>query len=364
MSEPLDLWVERMDKKFTGRAPHVEFEFEGVAGTWWVYEGYPAHDLAVGIAGGKSRTEEEKVEFAKSGGYADARPGGWDPAERLKDMALDGVVGEVLYTTLGFRLFWLKDPQLQRECFRVYNDWLADYCRYAPERLKGLALISLYDPKLGAAELERCAKMGLSGAMIWVTPPEDQPYHRDMYDVFWAKAQELNMPLSFHPPTGMDRPKYEFGRENRVLRPIIGAQEVQRTLAIVIASGVLERFPTLNVISAEYNLSWVPFWLRQVDHTTGRGSSRRGGFSTPLTMKPTEYFKRQVYITYIDDELGVKYRDDIGVDNIMWSSDYPHAASTWPKSSEYIDRDFAPGAEADKRKIVHDNVAALYGFDI
>ena len=73
MSEPLDLWTERMDKKFRDRAPHVEFEYDGVPGTWWVYEGYPAHDLAVGIAGGKSRTEEEKVDFMKSGGYADAR---------------------------------------------------------------------------------------------------------------------------------------------------------------------------------------------------------------------------------------------------------------------------------------------------
>ena len=144
---------------------------------------------------------------------------------------------------LGFRLFWLQDPALQRECFRVYNDWLAEYCSYAPERLKGLALVSLYDPKLAAEELERCAKKGLSGAMIWASPPEDQPYHLDMYDVFWSRAQELGMPLSLHPPTGMERPKYEFGRENRVLRPIIAAQEVQKSLAVIIASGVLERFP-------------------------------------------------------------------------------------------------------------------------
>ena len=182
-------------------------------------------------------------------------------------------MAEVLYTTLGFRLFWLKDPALQRECFRVYNDWLADYCRYAPDRLKGLALVSLYDPQLGARELERCARMGLSGVMIWVTPPEDQPYHLDTSDIFWAKAQELNMPLSLHPPTGMDRPKYEFGRENRVLRPIIAAQEIQRSLAVIIASGVLERFPTLQVISAEYGVRWVPFWLGRVDSTVGRGPS-------------------------------------------------------------------------------------------
>ena len=363
MSEPLDLWTERMDKKFRDRAPHVEFEYDGVPGTWWVYEGYPAHDLAVGVAGGKSRTEEEKVEFMRSGGYADARPGGWDPAERIKDMALDGVAGEVLFTTLGFRLFWLLDPDLQRECFSVYNDWLADYCKYASDKFKGLALISLYDPKLGAQELERCAKMGLSGAMIWVTPPEDQPYHLEMYDVFWATAQELNMPVNLHPPTGMDRPKYEFGRENRILRPIIGAQEVQRSMAIMIASGILERFPKLTVVCAEYGIGWVPFWLGRVDSMQGRGSSRRGGFSTPLSMTPVEYFQRQMYVTYIEEEVGIRYRNDIGVDRVLWSSDYPHAASTWPESSKYIERDFA-GAEADKLAICRDNVAAVYGFKV
>ncbi len=138
MSEPLDLWTTRLDKKFRHRAPHVEFDNAGQRGAWWVYEGYKPHDLAVGIAGGQIRTDEEKHAFIKSGGYADARPGGWDPAERLKDMAADGVVAEVLYTTLGFRLFWLLDPELQRECFRVYNDWLAEYCSYAPKQLRGL----------------------------------------------------------------------------------------------------------------------------------------------------------------------------------------------------------------------------------
>jgi predicted TIM-barrel fold metal-dependent hydrolase len=364
MSEPLDLWTERMDKKLRDRAPHVEFEWDGVPGTWWVYEGYPAHDLAVGIAGGKSRTEEEKIEFIKAGGgYADARPGGWDPAARLIDAAQDGVAGEVLFTTLGFRLFWLEDPELQRECFRVYNDWLAEFCKYAPDRFKGLALISLYDPKLAAQELERCAKMGLSGSMIWVSPPEDVPYNLDMYDVFWAKSQELNMPVNLHPPTGMDRPKYEFGRENRILRPIIGAQEVQRSMAVIIVSGVLERFPEMKLVCAEYGCGWVPFWLSRLDAMQGSGSSRRGGYSTPLSMSPRDYYNRQVWITYIEEELGVRYRDDIGIDRLLWSSDYPHAASTWPESSKFIERDFA-SSDDDKRKIVHDNVAALYGFKI
>jgi predicted TIM-barrel fold metal-dependent hydrolase len=279
-------------------------------------------------------------------------------------MEVDGVVGEVLYTTLGFRLFWLKDPALQRECFRVYNDWLAEFCAYAPERFKGLALISLYDPALAARELERCAKMGLSGAMIWTAPPEDQPYHLPIYDVFWAKAQECNMHLSLHPPTGMGRPKYEFGRENRALKTTFAAQEVQMSLSTIILSGVLERFPNLKVISAEYDIGWAPFWLQQIDKVTRSLAGRNGGFSTPLTMSASDYFHRNCYVTYIDEPVGIKYRGDVGIENVMWSSDYPHAASTWPKSGEYIARDFAGAPDEEKWKIVRDNCAKLYGFDL
>ena len=140
VSEPSDLWVERLDIKYRDRAPRVVLNPEGQEGAYFVYEGYPPHNLAIGLGAG--RTPEELAAFLKTGTYADARPGGWDPAQRLPDMELDGVEAEVLYTTLGFRLFWLKDAGLQRACFRVYNDWLAAYCSYAPKRLKGLALIS------------------------------------------------------------------------------------------------------------------------------------------------------------------------------------------------------------------------------
>src|SRR5215813_12907402 len=130
VSEPPDLWVERIDTKYRDRAPRVVLNPEGQEGAYLVYEGYPPHNLAIGLGAG--RTPEELAAFLKTGTYADARPGGWDPAQRLPDMELDGVEAEVLYTTLGFRLFWLKDAGLQRACFRVYNDWLAAYCSYAP----------------------------------------------------------------------------------------------------------------------------------------------------------------------------------------------------------------------------------------
>ncbi len=171
VSEPPDLWATRCDKQYRERAPHLVTNPPGKEGAYFYYEGHSLHPIGIGLGAGKS--PEELKEFLTKATYADARPGGWDPAERIKDNAVDGVEGDVLYTTLGFRIFWLKDAGLQADCFRVYNDWLAEFVSHAPDKMAGLALISLYDPKAGARELERCAKMGLKGAMIWCSPPQD-----------------------------------------------------------------------------------------------------------------------------------------------------------------------------------------------
>ena len=154
------------------------------------------HNVILGFGANKSTEELQKLLEGFS--YAGAHRGGWDPAQRLQDMDQDGVTGDVLYTTLGFRMFWIKDAGFQRACFQVYNDWLAEFCAHSPKRLKGLALISLYDPQQAAKDLAECAKKGLAGAVIWASPPEELPFHSDCYDPFWAAAQELKMPLSLH----------------------------------------------------------------------------------------------------------------------------------------------------------------------
>ncbi len=364
VSEPPDLWVERIDRKYRDRAPKIALNPEGQQGAYFIYEGFPPHNLAIGLGAG--RTPEELAAFLNTGTYADARPGGWDPAQRLPDMELDGVEADVLYTTLGFRLFWLKDAGLQRACFRVYNDWLAEYCSYAPKRLKGLALISLYDPKEGAQELARCAKIGLKGAMIWCSPPADQPYSSTLYDPFWAAAQELDMPVSLHAITGIERIPYEYEPEKRALRPTVTPHEIEKSFSTLILSGVLERFPRLKIVSAENNCGWLPYYLQRVDRAFARfgPSGTVTPWPTKLSLKPSEYFQRQMYCTFIDDPFGVASRHWVGVDNVMWSSDYPHTASTWPRSRAVIERDFKDVNEEEKWKIVRGNAAKLYGFEL
>jgi predicted TIM-barrel fold metal-dependent hydrolase len=357
VSEPPDLWVSRVDKKYRERAPQLMVNPPGGReGAYFLYEGYAPHPIGIGLGAGKS--PEELKEFLTKATYADARPGGWDPAARLKDNEEDGVEADVLYTTLGFRIFWLKDPGLQADCFRVYNNWLAEYAGYAPTRMAGLAMISLYDPKAGARELERCAKLGLKGAMIWCSPPDTQPYSSDIYDPFWATAQELKMPISLHAITGMGM-ESQWNWGERYMRATVLSHEVERSFSVLIFSGVLDRFPQLQIVSAENNCGWIPYYLQRMDRTFER---QRIAAGWKMQLKPSEYFQRQMWCTYIDDYVGVQSRRFIGVDRMMWSSDYPHQASTWPHSQEVVARDFAEASPEDTFAITRGNVARLYGF--
>jgi predicted TIM-barrel fold metal-dependent hydrolase len=367
VNEPGDLWVERIDKPFRDRAPRVVDHIpDRPPGSYLVLEGIAPIHLTQGLGAGKK--PEELPQFFQTSTYKDARRGGWDPAERLNDMDLDGVEAEVIYTTLGFRQFWFKNAALQQACFRAYNDWLAEYCAYAPKRLVGLALISLYDIEAAVLELNRCRQMGLKGAMIWASPPEDQPYSDRLYDPFWTAAQDLNMPLSLHAITGMgpeSQSRRAMGQEiqrlDRYLRAVTGADEVKRSLTVFIFSGVLERFPGLKLVSAENNVGWLPYVVQRWDQAF---ETSRYLDTNPLKLKPSEYFQRQVYATYIDDPVGVADRHQIGVDNIMWSSDYPHTASTWPHSQEIVGRDFKDVPDEEKWKIVRQNVTTLYALDL
>jgi predicted TIM-barrel fold metal-dependent hydrolase len=225
--------------------------------------------------------------------------------------------------------------------------------------MAGLALISLYEPEQGVRELERCAKLGLKGAMIWCSPPTEQPYSSEAYDPFWAAAQEMKMPISLHAITGMGM-ESQWDFKERYMRATVLSHEVERTLSVLIFSGVLERFPRLQIVSAENNCGWIPYYLQRMDRAFERNRFAAG---YKLSLKPSEYFARQIWCTYIDDYVGVASRRFIGIDRMMWSSDYPHQASSWPHSQEVVARDFKDASEDDRFKITRGNVARLYGFD-
>jgi len=358
MCEPPSIWAERLDEEFKSRAPRVIKDFNGQKGEFFVIDKQNNMRVAGVFAAGKT-FDEKFMEL----GLESALPGGSDPAARLKDMELDGIECAVLYTTFGFTLFRVEDPRFQEACFRAYNDWLAEFVSYAPDRFAGMALIPLYDPEAGARELERCHKLGLKGALIWAAPPEDRPYHFPIYDRLWATAQDLQMPLSLHLGTARRDTLAESDRGLQYTRMVARTLDVQNTILTLIFGGVLERFPRLKIVSAENDIGWVPFLMERADKYYRRWSK---GYKIDISMKPSEYFARQIYATFIDDPEGLRtYRHfPGGVDNFMWSTDYPHQAATWPHSREFLEEHFKSVPDQDRRKIVRENAAKLYGFPV
>jgi len=253
-------------------------------------------------------------------------------------------------------LFHLKDMELQWASFRAYNDWVAEFSSYAPQRLIGLGLVAMQDVHEAVRELQRIAQKGLRGAMINATAPGDVPYSDAYFDPFWAAAQDLGLPLSLHILTG--KKGVQMGK-GRVASTVTIIHEIQTSLLDFLYNGVLERFPRLKLVSAENDIGWIAHYLYRLDECY---KTLRYVDPTPITMKPSEYFKRQVYATFQDDRPGVMTYEFAGANNLMWASDFPHRASTWPHSREVITQNFV-GIPADvTRKITYENVHRLYGL--
>ena len=325
--EPPDLWATRVPRPLRSQAPQ-----------------FPHHKVGEGLQ---------------------AHPGGWDPNVRLEEAALDGVGAEVLYAPLGLRLFGIDDPSLQEACFRVFNDWLIDYCQVDTDRLVGIAAISAYDIDHAVQEIERCRKAGLRGAQIWQSPHPDLPLHSDHYSRFWAAAQDMEMPVSLHILTGHDYSKHmaEQTSSLEALRGNVNLKlaSIANALYDIIFSGVLERFPRLKLVLVENEIGWIPWILQQWDYYVNRFKKE---WPLTLSMRPSEYFARQVFATFFNDAVGGRQLAWWGQDNVMWSNDFPHPNSTWPHSREIIARDLGHLTSEAREKVTRTTVAGLYGLNL
>ena len=358
--EPPDLWTIRIDAAFRDRAPRMQ-RINGV--DQLVVE---EHQVIAGIglisnAGARFEAPET---ISSQGRFEDVHQGGYDPAQHLQDMQLDGVAGEVLYPSQGLFYFKVADTQLMSAIFRAYNDWLAEFCRTDPERLKGIAMINLDDVQDGIKELERTAKMGFAGAMITEYPLEDRRYDQPEYEPFWAAAQSLDMPLSLH--TATRRQGKIRGAGERTLRDASSrATKVfypATSMCDMIFAGVFERYPKLKLAIVEFELAWVPHLLSSMDYTY-RERHEEALYRFKDGWRPSDFVHRNVFLSFQEDEVGIRLRDIIGVDNMMWGSDYPHSESTFPQSRQILAQILAGVPEDECVKIVGGNTARLYHFD-
>lgn len=359
--EPADLWEKRLPASLRDRAPRVYFD--EARGTWMFGSAdvYPQPITFSFVAG----VDLDELPAMHKAGYAAARPGGWDPQARLEDMAIDGVSAEVLYPSLGLMMYWIEDAAFQEACFRAFNDWLIEYCAAVPDRLIGVAMVSLWDPDRAAAEVRRCAKAGLKGVMPWERPPEGHEFWREELDPFWAACQECEMPVSLHILTdwGITRRRVveAFRGRERFRSGVAQNFEIETALFDIVFGGVLERFPRLQVVSVENEYAWLGGLIQRMDRYFERFRREQ---PTPLTMRPSDYYRRQIYATFFNDPVGPLTLPYLGYDNLMWSSDYPHQNSTWPHSRQVIARDLAQLAPENRAKLLSGNVRRLYNLPV
>ena len=354
-----DLWKKGLPPSLRERAPKAYFDEKRDA---WMFGSPEVQAQAVGglfMAGQRP----DQLESFRRAGFSLARPGGWDPIERIKDMKTDSVSAEVLYPSLGLGLYCVEDAAFQEALFQAYNDWVIDYCAKVPDRLYAIALLSMFDIDHAIAELERCKKRGIVGTMIWQVPHPKLPFSDSHYERFWAASQELELPVHLHILTGFGG-SMKRQTSHGVSRFRIGVnqtREIEDALFEIIFTGVLERYPRLKVVSVENEIGWIPFWLGQCDKAFKR---HRHSEKLPIDKLPSEYFYRQIYATFFNDHVGGKLFSWWGVDNCMWSNDYPHQNSTWPNSREVINRDMGHLPAADREKLLNANVRKLYSLKV
>jgi predicted TIM-barrel fold metal-dependent hydrolase len=252
-------------------------------------------------------------------------------------------------------LYDVPDPELRAACLRAYNDFVAEYVSHDRKRLAALAVVDLEDVGAAVRELERCARNGLRGAMIWCSAPDERPYGDAAYDPFWAAAQDLGMPVTLHALTGRTGPRLKPDKImfSYVEQPHI----VQLTLAQMLFAGIFARFPKLSVVSSENDVGWIPHFMHRVDHAYEKFRYRQ---KVELDLYPSEYLRRQVFVAFQFEEIGAELLDRLGAGNVMWASDYPHSDSTWPRSQKYVADLLGHVPEDVRRKVVNQNAARLY----
>jgi predicted TIM-barrel fold metal-dependent hydrolase len=341
---PPEAWAEYLPAALRERAPRVE---ESAAGSFVVFEGKrePQSQLS-DLAG------VDPKDFKLTGG--NRRAGSWDPAERLKDQDVDGVAAEVLYGGAS-PLKSSVDPALRGQAHRAYNDWLADFCRPSPDRLIGIAELPMESPEHAVAELDRATAAGHRGVAIGAFPPSGS-WGDPQWEPLWQAAEDRSVPLHFHLGA---RPYTPSADPSFLVNVSMSKTACAEPIANFIFHGILQRHPGLRLVSVEGGVGWMAFFVSYIDHVFHK---HRYWTQSPLTDLPSEYFHRQVLATFVDDQVGVRERDTIGVRNIMWSSDYPHSETTWPNSRKLIADHMIGVPEQDRRRIVYDNAAELYGI--
>ena len=366
--EKPDCWTSRMSTERWGdRVPQLRETGDGKQ-TWYL-DGKPQSGLTR-IAMCQAVMPDR---WTQPDRWEQVPPSVYEPSERAKSMDAEDVEIEVLYPNVsgagGDTPFKeKKDPEFEAACVRAYNDMLME--EWQPTgRFVPLCIVPRLDRDMMLEEAKRCIKNGFKGIIGFAAPHMmGMPHNSDSYwDPFWSLCEETDTPVHFHGSTGGvtlrlevtftpdGRPVYNDRRTYGISTS--SSFGIQGQLAPnFLFSGVLERFPKLTVVWAESGLGWVHFVLQMCDYEWERNKLHKHGFPN----RPSEVFKQHSYIDFWYEQASLQARHYIGVDRILWETDFPHPTSLWPDSKKYLEWSMEGIPDDERRQILVENPKRLY----
>lgn len=290
----------------------------------------------------------------------------YDPAHRLKALDRDRVDAEVLFPNGPGGTFFYGDPEFELACVRAYNDALAEF-RQVSERFIPLAAIPFLSPMEAiVAEVERAVKAGHGGINMLGDPSVAASGLKNLSDPFWHPlwdaCQEFGAGIHLHASAGLSGklalPQWKgyTRRQSHCVSTLRNFCTATQIIPYLIFSGLLDRFPRLNWVFAETGLGWVSSVLEACDSEW----ERRHLWTEGILTRPSELFRRQIYVDFWFETVGIEMRQFIGVDNILWESDFPHITSTYPNSWNAVEHSLAGVSHEEREKMLFRNAARLY----
>lgn len=363
INEPPGTYVDRVPKHLRDRAPRLIRGEDG--GDGWSTDGKPPK-VTLGLGATGAITEQDYRKYKRSGiKFEELLPGNYEGAAHIKDNEIDGVDAATIYPAAVGGMYMIPDREMALACVRAYNDWLIeDFCSVDPTRLLSLPFMPVDDGvETLVAEAERVIGKGAAGLAL---PLPEVGYHDPMYDPLWKVASEANVAVTIH-RVGVNR-KTNVDAQLEAAPGLNVVGIVQRFFSAIgpisnmIYTGVFQRFPSLIFVAAEVNCGWLPSLAMQMDQEWER---QRHWAQLPFDEPPSHYLGKNVFVTILDDVVGYKIaRDDAMLASAaMFSSDYPHSTTLWPRSKQVIAELTKGMDEQVKHQILAGNAIRAFNLD-
>ncbi|MEE9285996.1 MAG: amidohydrolase family protein [Dehalococcoidia bacterium] len=362
--EPRDLWAKGVPARFRGETIEVVWD-ESSQRDVTMLGGRMVQRASVN--NGMARQPASRRANPRGWRWEELPPAGLEPKARVEELDREGIDAAVLYPSLGLVIGGIRDPEHAVAACRVYNEWLAEFCGAAPDRLVGMGAIPMQRPEAAPAEARRAVEtLGMRGVFVRPNPCNGYFLNHRAYDPLWETLEGLGVPVGLHPSgttealSAAQTYKPLWGEEFvYVGKPMHFLIDDLMALTMMIGTGVLERFPRLKVVVLEAGGGWLPHWVDKMDHWFRVVNYQM----KHLSMKPGEYVQRQVWTSFDPDETTLRgVIDSVGPDRLIWASDYPHMDIISPSVTEELYQNLKGLEDTARVKVLGANAREVYGL--